>query len=176
MSAPFTLAELATRVLTHDLLRQLLHYDEATGAFTWLVSRQRVKAGDAARPKCNAQGYKDIKIGGKLYAAHRLAWLYTRGCWPDGQVDHINGDRGDNRACNLRLATNRQNQQNQKKRSDNSSGLKGVSWNSARRKWIAQIKVAGEKKYLGGFDTAAEAHSAYVSAANAAFGEFARAA
>lgn len=169
----YSQSDLATRV--HEL-RQLLHYCEATGVFTWRVSRKRVRAGDTTGVRLNSHGYKRIKIDGVLYLAHRLAWLYVHGAWPSEQIDHINGDRADNRISNLRLANNRQNQQNQKLRINNASGFKGASWNARRRKWIAQISVEGRKTYLGAFETAHEAHAAYAAKAAAKFHEFARAA
>lgn len=89
------------------------------------------------------------------------------------EVDHINGNRLDNRRCNLRLATHEQNMHNARRRKDNSSGFKGVSWKVRDRKWYAAIEISGKRIHLGVFDTAEEAHVAYCGAADRLHGEFA---
>lgn len=89
------------------------------------------------------------------------------------KTDHINGDRLDNRRCNLRLATHAENMQNCRLRNDNTSGYKGVSWDTSKNKWIAQIMVNKKNKYLGRFDTPEEGHEAYKKAALLYYGEFA---
>jgi hypothetical protein len=93
---------------------------------------------------------------------------------PAGEVDHINGVRADNRIANLRLATMSQNRANAKRRSDNRSGLKGVSWCAPRSKWRAQIKTGGRSQHLGLFGSAEAAHAAYSREATRVFGEYAR--
>jgi hypothetical protein len=115
-----------------------------------------------------------LSIDGRQYAAHRLAWLHMTGEWPPADIDHANGDPGDNRWNNLRAATRAQNISNGRKRSTNTSGFKGVSWRSAKEKWQAAITVNGLKRFLGYFDDPAEAHAAYVRAAEKYHGEFAR--
>jgi hypothetical protein len=106
--------------------------------------------------------------------AHRLAWLWVHGRWPGCEIDHINSDGLDNRIQNLREATHAQNQRNQSKRSDNTSGLKGVSWHKRGKKWKAQICHMGKWHALGLYDCSEEAHKAYVAAAHRFHGEFAR--
>jgi hypothetical protein len=119
-------------------------------------------------------GYVSVAIDGHHYLAHRLAWLLAYGQWPNGQIDHINGARADNRLSNLRLATGAQNCRNQKtKRSK--SGLKGAAWCSTRQHYIATIRTEpGKRKTLGRFKTAEEAHEVYKAAAQLYHGEFAR--
>jgi hypothetical protein len=158
--------------LTQAEVRRLLDYDPETGVFTWLVSAGRVRAGGAAGSM--NRGYREIRIDRRNYAAHRLAWLYMTGERPSHEIDHINGDPGDNRIINLRPATSSQNKANARKRSRNTSGWKGVSWHARDRKWRAMIGVAGRQQHLGYFDCPAEAHAAYVRAAEHHFGEFAR--
>jgi hypothetical protein len=92
----------------------------------------------------------------------------------DLQVDHISGDGLDCRKRNLRLATHTENARNARKRVDNASGFKGVSWHKQRGKWVAQANVEGRRKHLGLFDTARDAHTAYVEAIKLAHGKFAR--
>lgn len=107
--------------------------------------------------------------------AHRLAWALHFGRWPDQAIDHINGDRTDNRIANLRLATVAENTRNGKRRSTNTSGYKGVSL-TENGQWRATIVAGGRQSYLGRFSTAEDAHAAYVKAASRLHGEFARAA
>jgi hypothetical protein len=160
-------------VITAERLRELLHYDPDTGVLTWLVSTgNRVRIGDAAG-YARSDGYRGIKVGGQRFLVHRLAWLYVHGEFPSADIDHINGIPDDNRLANLRLATNSQNMGNRRKNANNRSGFKGVF--SDRGKWRAQIKVSGCRHYLGLFDTPADAHAAYLRAAEKHFGQFARA-
>ena len=150
--------------ITHERLRELLHYDPESGVFTWLVrATKNIKIGDEAGDR-DTHGYLAIRIDGKRYRAHRLAWLYMTGAWPVHEIDHINGIRDDNRLGNLREATRAENQQNQAVRRDSSSGFTGVSWDKWRNKWQAYIKIAGRQRYLGRFPTAESAHAAYLAA------------
>jgi hypothetical protein len=152
------------RDLTATHLRDVLDYDPTTGAFTWRVSRRAVRAGDAAG--CvNKQGYVVIRVNGVTRKAHRLAWLHFYGESPARLVDHINGKRADNRICNLRLATNSINMQNQRRpmATNMSSGYLGVTQGRGGR-WRASIVVDGKKRSLGTFVTAEEAADAYLTA------------
>ncbi len=156
--------------LTADEARRVLDYNRETGALTWKVSGARFKAGDVAGSP--SEGYYNICINYRLHKAHRLAWLMHYGLWPDGQVDHIDGNRGNNAIANLREATNRQNGRNRPKQRNNSSGYKGVS--PSNGKWRAQITTSDGYQYIGTFDTPELAHAAYLEAASRHFGEFAR--
>ena|SRR3990167_6112314 len=156
-----------------ERLRGLLHYDSDTGVFTWRVNRRRVKTGDIAGT-VNAQGYVQICIDGRLYLAHRLAWLYVHGEWPSGDLDHWDTNRANNVIGNLRPATNSQNQANSRQRRDNTSGYKGVCWDKRCHRWVAGIYVDGRRRHLGRFDTPEAGHAAYCNAASEYFGEFAR--
>lgn len=148
--------------ITAEQLRELLVYDPETGRFTWRVALPGQKAGSPAG--ClDSYGYVVIRINGANRKAHRLAWLHTYGTLPDGQVDHINRERADNRIANLRSATVQENQHNQSDaRRGNKAGLLGVS--PKRGKWRAQIKVDGKKLHIGTFDTPEAAHEAYLEA------------
>jgi len=110
----------------------------------------------------------------KRYLQHRLVWLYVHGRWPKDQIDHINGNRSDNRLCNLREATCSQNLMNARAHSHNTSGLKGACKHEPGY-WSSVIRVNGKNKYLGRFKSPEEAHAVYASAAKKYFGEFARA-
>jgi hypothetical protein len=153
---------------TAQRLRELLHYDPETGVFTRRVqTSNRIRVGDVAG-SINDKGYLNIRVDVRQRFAHRLAWLYVYGVWPQHQIDHINGVRDDNRIVNLRDVTKSINMQNQRHAcSNNKSGLLGASWNKARSCWQAQIKIGGMVKFLGRFESATEAHAAYLTAKRA---------
>jgi hypothetical protein len=111
----------------------------------------------------NADGYVHVYFRGKYHKAHRLVWLHVTGEWPTTELDHINGDRSDNRFENLRPVTRECNMQNQRRaRSDNAAQVLGV--HRKCRRYQARIGVDGKNIHLGTFDTAEEAHAAYVAA------------
>lgn len=150
-------------VLTQDRLRQLLSYDPATGLFTFTVTRGGIVAGSVAGSP-DKGGYIRILIDGKLYAAHRLAFLWMTGSFPKHDADHRNGIRSDNRWSNLRPATRAENMQNYPTPVNSTTQLLGVSWHKQKGRWRAQIKKSGRKLHLGYFDTAEDAHVAYLAA------------
>ena len=156
--------------LTAERLREVLSYIPESGIFYWLKTEKRVKAGDVAGSY--TQGYLNIQVDGVLYRAHRLAWLYVNGDWPEKGIDHINGVSTDNRIANLRDANQSQNTANSRRSINCKSGFKGVT--AYRSRWVASIGKAGRKKHIGVFDTPEEAHAAYLSAATKIHGEFAR--
>ena len=142
-------------------LHTALEYDPTTGVFTWIRPTSRcVKAGQLAGD-VKKHGYLMIGFGGKRHLAHRLAWFYVHGVWPEHEIDHINRNRLDNRLVNLRCATRSENAKNVGARVKSSSGLKGVSWDKAHEKWRAQTRINGKKKYIGLFDTKEAAYDAY---------------
>lgn len=150
--------------LTQSDLKKILAYNPDTGVFTWVLSPStRIKAGDIAGTFCH--GYWHIKVKGFVHGAHRLAWLYVYGVHPSNQVDHVNGMRSDNRIQNLREVNTSQNMQNQRKvRSDSKSGLIGATRQSLTGRWTSQIRTNGKSTFLGYFDSAEEAHIAYMEA------------
>lgn len=149
--------------LTQERLKEVLAYDPATGAFKWLKRRGCSAAGKEAG--CVAlNGYSVIRIDGVLYAAHRLAWFYANGTWPDGHVDHINRDKLDNRMPNLRVCNDLENGQNANLSKANKSGVTGVWFNSKIGKWHAQIMVNRKNLYLGRYQNKEEAIKARKSA------------
>lgn len=128
--------------LTQDELKTQLDYDPSTGIFTRKTAHAQMKIGDIAGVK-TVKGYITISVLGVVYFAHRLAFLYMDGKFPEHHVDHINHVRDDNRFCNLRATTKRGNEQNRRLGKNNSSGFNGVSWNNASQKWIACIGLNG---------------------------------
>ena len=157
-------------MITQERLKELLNYDPDTGVFTWLVSSRGVKAGVAG---CvHPLGYIQININGRSYRAHRLAFLYMTGTFPDDQVDHINGMRADNRWLNLREATHSENLRNCGKYANNTSGYKGVHKYKITGKWVAHCHAHGKQHHLGYHDTAEAAHAAYCKFASEHHAEF----
>lgn len=118
--------------------------------------------------------YRTVKIDYVRYKAHRLAFQYVYGREPNGYIDHINGDPSDNRISNLRECDALENAHNAKRRSDNTSGYKGVSWHKQLRKWTARIMVDKKHINIGVFDTAEKAYAAYCKKALELHGEFAK--
>jgi hypothetical protein len=159
---------------TLDELKEVLDYDPETGVFRWKasISARAIEGREAG--SMMQTGYRRICYQNRVFLAHRLAWAFVTGEMPMGEVDHINGDRSDNRMSNLRLATVQQNQANRKISKNNSAGFKGVWFCSEKGKFRAKIVVGGKRKLLGYFNTAEAAHKSYCEAAREHFGEFAR--
>lgn len=160
--------------LTAIELRNIVDYDPVTGVFKWRTrdipgSWNAKYAGKPAGSTMNT-GYFKLAIGNKGHLAHRLAWLYVTGTAPCQAIDHINGDRTDNRFCNLRQATIAQNARNRGHQKNNRLGVKGVR--RANGKYRADIKIGNKSVYLGVFPTVDEAHAAYREAAKTNFGGF----
>jgi hypothetical protein len=159
------------QMLSQAELKSLLNYNPDTGIFTWMVSRGTAKAGQLAGT-VTSKGYIHIKIKRRLYLAHRLAWMYTYGTYPNEQIDHENMIRNDNRILNIRLATHANNQQNKCIRSNNTSGRKGVSWDKGHNKWHSRCTANGKCYSLGYFDSVEQASLAYQQFASEKHGEF----
>lgn len=163
-------------MLTAEFVREILDYNPDTGVFTWKVARSRTRVGSVAGYFQASRGYWLIKIYGRLYPAHRLAWLYVHGTWPADQLDHRNRQRADNRIENLREATQTQNNANQGLASHNTSGAKGIYFRKTSGRWFAEIRCGGTYRWLGSFATPEEAQKSYAAAASEVFGEYAHAA
>lgn len=152
-----------TTAIAADRLRELLSFDTNTGIFTWRSNRGNYRcAGWQAGNIQLDNGYSRIVLDRRRYYAHRLAWFYVHGVWPEF-IDHINGVRLDNRIDNLRNASRDINAQNLRAvREHSKTHLLGV--HPRRDKFLAQINVGNERYYLGQFDTPEEGHEAYISA------------
>jgi hypothetical protein len=154
--------------LTQARLKERLHYDPVTGIFTWKEVRYSnslantlINARDVGRRAgTNLKGYVNIWLDGRGYGAQRLAFLYMTGRWPVEQVDHINRNRSDNRWCNLREVTLRENLLNKSVYSNNTSGIPGVNWHKRDKKWYVRINTAAGRKHVGAYESIEEATAA----------------
>ena len=148
-----------------ETLKQYLNYNPTTGVFTWLKRTPRNKSivvGEQAG-SVREDGYGRIRILGDLILTHRLAWAFVNNEWPATDIDHLDGNPENNRINNLRLATRSINSQNQRRaRKDNKTGLLGAV--KSYGKYSARITTNGTTIRLGRFDTAQEAHEAYLKA------------
>ncbi|MFC0666224.1 HNH endonuclease [Azotobacter chroococcum] len=156
-------------MLESSRLRELFDYNAETGVFIRKVrTTNNVKVGQVAgciRP----DGYLGIYVDNQSYQAHRLAWLYVHGRWPDGQIDHINGIRTDNRIANLRDVSHVENGRNQRLARNNTSGVNGIHWFKRRNKWRVEITVDRKKRHIGYFENLEDAVAAR-KAAEQSFG------
>jgi len=155
--------------LQQKTVRKLLDYDPETGLFTWKARDPKWFSDEKWGPEWRAaqwnsrcagrpafttkkeRGYLSGTIFGSFYRAHRIAWLYHYGTWPD-EIDHINGDTSDNRIENLRSVSHTENMRNCKLRKDNSSGVSGVNWSKTAKKWSARCNTDNGRKFLGYFN------------------------
>lgn len=136
-------------------------YDPITGT---IVRRVGIRGGgkEGSEVKClDTKGYARVGVNGVTMKAHRLAWFLHYGDWPDGDIDHKNGIRDDNRICNLRLCDGYLNNRNRAKRSGTESRFKGVYWNKSSSKWMASLQTKGNRQYLGLFDNEVDAAKAW---------------
>lgn len=174
-----------------EKISELLAYDPDTGILTWKERPARLfnagfrtrehsaaiwNAKNAGRPfgRITANGYLRGTVLGRKVMAHRLAWGIVHGVAPDGEIDHINGIRHDNRIANLREADRQGNCRNRAAVAGSTSKHIGVSWNSKMMMWRAQISVDGKNTHLGYFVSEADAAAAYRTAAKSHYGEFHR--
>jgi len=161
-------------MLTQDRLKELLSYSPDTGLFTW-ASRptNSIKVGDPAGCLDKSTGYFVIRVDKVLHYAHRLAYLYMTGMLPDGEIDHKDRDRVNNKWVNLRIASSSDNKANSSIRIDNTSGSKGVYKHKKNNKWVANAYSNGKTVYLGSYDCQEEASAAYMQYMTDKFGEYA---
>jgi hypothetical protein len=142
-----------------ETLRENLSYDPASGKLRWKRQAGGRASGDVAGG-WSYTGYIHVRVFGKMYQAHRIAWAIHYGEWPATGIDHINGNGADNRIENLRCVPQAQNNKNAKRRIDNTSGVTGVLWYKANRKWGAKIHHEGSYIFLGLFEKMEDAIAA----------------
>lgn len=156
-----------------EAIRELLDYDPGTGLFVWKPRARKwcksqrsfaafkvTNEGNRAFTSKNSDGYFTGAFLGLPVKAHQIAWAHHYGEWPESWIDHINGDRSDNRISNLRLVDGAGNARNRKRAANNTSGVTGVGWQRRIQKWTAQIKVDGRPIHLGVFASKQDAIAA----------------
>lgn len=148
-----------------ELVRDFFDYDPETGNLYhrdkprkyfnndkgWKSSNSQVDKTNPIKGTLDRWGYPRVRVFEKKIYLHRLAWFHFYGCWPEGQLDHINRVKSDNRLINLRDVSNRENSINRGRYKNNTSGKTGVCFEKRIRKWQAQIKVLGRRYHLGYF-------------------------
>lgn len=153
------------------LVRPLSHFKNVRGMNVFNARDSGREAGNIKKGRWGDRG--EVKLGYKIFKRSRIVWAMHHGRWPAGMVDHINRTTTDDRIENLREADDSQNQWNSGRRKDNTSGIKGVTWNKRNRKWQCYIMARKERFHLGYFDDKNDAYAAYCEAATRMFGEFA---
>lgn len=149
--------------LTLSIVQKCLDYDPETGVFTWKTHSRRMSIGEEAG-SISSNGRRYISVCGEKHLAHRLAWFYVYGVWPDNNISPKNGDYDDVRIDNLQELTPSEVARKASVRSSNRSGFRGVSWSATKGKWVAVLNKDYKRYHLGYFDTAEEASSVYESA------------
>lgn len=157
-------------MLTYERAKEVFTYDPETGILYRKLSRGKPRK---PRPVIvpDKQGYLVVCVDSKHQKVHRIVWLMEYGFWPKGNIDHIDGNRTNNKLSNLRDVTFEQNAHNATLRKDNTSGFKGVHFHRNHNKWVARVHTKGRSIHLGCFLTPEEAHLAYCEAAAKYFGE-----
>lgn len=150
--------------ITQEKLKKRLSYDAKTGKFIWRESTNSSIAIGSSAGSESVRGYTVIGIDGAGYRAHRLAWLYVHGEWPESEIDHINHIKSDNRIDNLRVVSRDENNRNRSKSKNNTWGVTGVYWRKDFNRWTASISSNNKQQHLGLFQDKFEAICARKSA------------
>ena len=158
-----------------ETLNRLFRLDAERGVLVRRITRAPNALAGAVVGTIDGKGYLHVNIENAFYRVHRIVFYMHYGYDPDIGLDHVDGDRRNNRPENLRPATVHENAGNYARLPrNNKSGYRGVSLNTRSGKWHAQIKIYGKQTYLGRYDTPEEAADVYAEAANKHFGKFAR--
>lgn len=153
------------KIESQEELKKIMFYDQKTGNFYWRISPSSKILPWAKVGTFDKNKYVCIVYKRHSYKAHRLAWLYVHGKWPNGEIDHINNNPSDNAITNLRDVSRKQNEENKPVHRDNISGFKGVTFDKRRKNWFARIMHNGKQHHLGSFCSPQKAHEAYKFAA-----------
>ncbi|MGT3661457.1 HNH endonuclease [Escherichia coli] len=144
---------------SREFILSYLYYNPLTGEFKWLKTRNSIAEKGSVAGYLKPDGYVQIILCGRAFLAHRLAWICIHGAPASEMIDHINGIRNDNRACNLREASKFENSHNKAMNKNNTSGIKGVNWSSSHNKWHARVGVNGKRFTVGYFSDIREAEA-----------------
>ena len=154
--------------ITLEYINEYLTYDASTGNLYQRKKRPKIQVG-ALAGGLNRKGYRYIQLDGRKYPAHHIVWVIETGIFPKKQIDHIDGNKLNNKFSNLREVTNKQNTENRGKQRNNKTGYKGVSFNNRLKKYVAQIQHNNQPIYIGIYATAYDAHLAYEAKAKELF-------
>lgn len=163
------------KLISHEDLKELLDYDPLTGIFKRKKSKFSNLIGKPAGT-LNSIGYMVLVLGGRKghsYLLHRLAWFYVTGEWPKNQIDHVNRIRSDNRFENLRECSGSENSWNKGAQSNSKTGVRGISWVKARKKWVVKLNKGREVVYVDFFEDFKQAKEAWEIKSKEIYGEFA---
>ena len=144
-------------MITQKRLKELAIYCQKSGEFTSIKTTGKRRSGNVLGYRRKKDDYIIIGFENKNYYAHRLAFLYMTGSFPENQVDHIDHDGANNSWANLRKATNLENQMNRAVRVTNTSGFTGVCWDKINRKWVSQIATNGKTIKIGRYENISDA-------------------
>lgn len=151
-----------TDTIKYDEAHDRFRYDRETGELHRRYRQTRPDIKSTAITGVNCRGYKTVHVMKRTYQVHRIIWLMETGAWPHNQIDHIDGNKTNNRMDNLRDVTPRENSQN--KLVHRNGKLPGTFYHKRDRLWTARYQVNGIRKSVGYFKTEVEAHRAYVAA------------
>jgi hypothetical protein len=161
---------MAHSILTQELVQSLFEYKD--GELYWKVNKGSAKIGDKTG-SLHHSGYLCIQINSKTYLAHRVIFLYHHGFLPQ-YIDHIDGNKSNNKIENLREATIQQNGFNTKLYKTSTSGIKGVDWSKKAKKWQVRVQINNKRKYFGIYENIELAELVAIEARNKYHGNFAR--
>lgn len=164
------MSEVSYKGLTVDVLRRHFDYDPDTGFITWALVSARQNAVGKRAGTIGTKGYRFVTLKGVKFAAHRLAWIIHYGEFPEDQLDHVNGNRDDNRILNLRKVSARQNNQNAIRHAGG-SGIRNVV-PSGFGAWVVRIWAGGKQHYLGTFKDIELAEFVAIEGRRSIHGEF----
>ena len=143
-------------IVSYEQVRELLDYDDVSGNLFW-VSDKRSRVKGRVAGGVDRDGYRYLVVNQRKYKSHRIIWLWYHGYYPENDIDHIDGDKTNNRIGNLRETVDFCNCRNRGLRKDNKTGVPGIHWNARLGKWAARITNLGERHHLGYFSTIREA-------------------
>lgn len=139
-------------MINQDKLKEYLHYNEETGELTWIKKPSKKVLPNSRAGSLTKSGYRHIIFDNKKYPEHRLIWFYVHGKFPDGQIDHINHIRDDNRLCNLREVSHSENARNRTKNKSSRVQEVGIWYCKRRKRYIAEITLNQKKVYQRSFE------------------------
>lgn len=147
-------------MITQKRLKEVFDYNGETGMFTWKITKSSKSIKGNLAGSVSDKGYLTVRIDGGFYRLHRLAWLYITGSHPEGQIDHIDRNKTNNKFNNLRITSNTENCRNKTMNKSNTTGVTGIYWRKSTKKWQVSIKVNYKSVHIGCFNNLKDAITA----------------